>query len=142
MHPTYVTNLGLYARKIDIIAQKINGSYLDIIGMVIADCSDKNKLGSVRFFQETFLLANIGLEMVLRMLLLTLSKADIWFAEYKLVWRTYMAVEALPMTRRVKFIDKREFVAAVLNADNETFVVHIAALAKPTTMLIHSSYQA
>ena len=73
---------------------------------------------------------------------LTLSKANIWFVERKLVWRTYTAAEALSITRRVEIIDKREFAAAALNADNETFVVHVVALAEPTTMPIHSSRQA
>ena len=85
MHPAYATKLGLRARKIDVGAQKIDGSHLDTFGMVIADCSVKDKLGRVRFFQETFLLANIGLEVVLEMLFLTLSKADIRFAERELV---------------------------------------------------------
>ena len=80
--------------------------------------------------------------MVLGMLFLTLSKADVRFTEQKLVWRTYTAAEALPTTRRVEIIDKREFAAAVLNADDETFVVHVAALAEPTTMPIHPSCQA
>ena len=110
--------------------------------MVIADCSVKNKLGRVRFFQKIFLLANIGLEVVLGMPFLILSKADVRFAERKLVWRTYTAAEALPTTRRVEIIDKREFAAAALNADDETFVVHVAALAEPTTMPIHPSRQA
>ena len=55
MHPVYATKLGLHTSKIDVSAQKINGSHLDIFGMVIADCSVKNKLERVRFFQETFL---------------------------------------------------------------------------------------
>ena len=107
--------------------------------MVIADCSVKDKLGRVQCFQETFLLANIGLEVVLEMPFLTLSKADVRFAEQELVWRTYMVAEALPTTRRVEIIDKREFAAAVLNADDKTFVVHVAALAEPTIMPIHPS---
>ena len=73
---------------------------------------------------------------------LTLSKADVRFAERELVWRTYTAAEALPTTRRVKIIDKREFAVAALNADDETFVVHVAALAEPTTMPIYPSRQA
>ena len=81
IHPTYITKLGLRTRKIDVGAQKIDGSYLDTFGIVIADCSVKDMLGRVRFFQETFLLANIGLEMVLEVLFLTFSKADIRFAE-------------------------------------------------------------
>ena len=142
MHPAYATKLGLRARKIDVNAQKIDGSHLDIFRMVIADFSVKNKLGRVRFFQETFLLAHIGLEVVLGMPFLTLSKADVRFVERGLVWRTYTAAEALSTTKRVKIIDKREFAVAALNADNETFVVHIAALAESTTMPIYSSRQA
>ena len=73
------------------------------------------------------------------MLFLTLSKANIRFAERKLVWRIYTAAEALPTTRRVEIIDKREFTAAALNVDDEIFMVHVAALAEPTTIAIHSS---
>ena len=142
MHPAYATKLSLHTRKIDIGVQKINGSHLDTFGIVIAECSVKDKLGRVQFFQETFLLANISLEVILRMLFLTLSKADIRFAERELVWRTYTAAEALPTTRRVEIIDKREFAVAAPNTDDEIFVVHVAALAKPIIMPIHPSRQA
>ena len=33
-----------------------------------------------------------------------------------------MATLALPMARRVEIIDKKEFMAAALNIDNETFM--------------------
>ena len=46
------------------------------------------------------------------------------------------------MTRRVEIINKREFAAPALNADNEIFVMHVAALAKLTTMPIYPSRQA
>ena len=48
-----------------------------------------------------------------------------------------MAAEALSITKRVEIIDKREFVVAVLNTDNEIFMVYIVALVKPTTMPIY-----
>ena len=80
--------------------------------------------------------------MVLRILFLTLGKVDIRFTEQELVWRTYTAAEALPTTKRVEIIDKREFAAAALNADNETFLVYVAAPAEPTTMPIYLSCQA
>ena len=76
------------------------------------------------------------------MLFLTLSKADIWFAEQELVWRTYIAAEALPTTRRVEIIDKREFAVAALNVDNKTFIVYVAALVEPMIMPIYLSHQA
>ena len=139
MHPAYATKLGFHAVKIDVGAQKIDGSHLDTFEMVIVDCSVKNKLGKLGFFQETFLLANICLEVVLGIFFLTLSKADVRFVERELVWRTYMAAEALPTTKRVEIFDKKEFAAAALNADDKIFVVHVAALAKPMTMSIYPS---
>ena len=83
------------------------------------------------------MLANIGLEVVVGMPFLTFSKANIRIAERELVWRTYMTEEALATTKRVEIIDKKRFATAALNADNETFVVHVAALAEPTTMPIY-----
>ena len=53
-----------------------------------------------------------------------------------------MAAEALPTTQRVEIIDKREFIAAALNVDSEIFVLHVAALAEPTTIPIYLSCQA
>ena len=67
MHPAYAAKLGLRVRETDVGAQKIDGSHLDTFGMVIAGFSVEDKLGKVRFFQETFLLANISLEVVLGM---------------------------------------------------------------------------
>ena len=78
----------------------------------------------------------------MRISFLTFSKVDIRFIERKLVWGIYTAAEALPTTRRVKIIDKREFVVVALNTNDGTFVVHVAALAKPTTIPIYSSCQA
>ena len=73
---------------------------------------------------------------------LTFSKADVRFAKRELVWRIYTAAEALPTTKRLEIIDKRKFAAVALNVDNETFVVHIAALVEPTTIPIYPSCQA
>ena len=42
----------------------------------------------------------------------------------------------------MEIIDKREFAVEALNTVNETFLVYIVALAKPTTMSIYLSYQA
>ena len=75
------------------------------------------------------------------MFFLTLSKANIRFVERELVWRIYTAAEALPITRRVEIINKREFAMAALNVDNETFIVHVVALVKPTTMPIYFSHK-
>ena len=141
MHSACTTKLSFCARKIDVCVQKIDRFHLDIFRIVIADCLVKNKLRRVRFFQKTFLLANIGLEVVLGMLFVTFSRVDIWFTEQKFVWRTDMTAKALPTTKRVEIINKKKFAAASLNADDEIFVVHIATLAEATTIPIHTSYQ-
>ena len=142
MLPAYITKLGLRIRKIGVSAQKINRSHLDTFEIVIVDCLVKNKFERIRFFQKIFLLANISLEIVLKMLFLTFSKADIWFAEQKFVWMIYIAAEALPTIRKLEIIDKMKFAAATLNEDNKTFIVHIVALAKLITIPIYSFHYA
>ena len=52
--------------------------------MVIAGFQVEDKLGRARFFQESFLLAETSMEVVLGMPFLTLSNADIQFAEKEL----------------------------------------------------------
>ena len=74
------------------------------------------------------------MKVVLEMLFLTFSNINIWFAEQELVWRTYSAAKILLTTRKVEIIGKKEFAAAALNKEDETFVVHMAALC-----VMHSS---
>lgn len=58
MYPTYAAKLGLPVGKTDVGTQKIDKSHLETFRMVIAGFSLQDKLGQVRFFQETFLLAD------------------------------------------------------------------------------------
>ncbi len=96
--------------------------------------------GKVWFFEETFLLANISMEMVLEIPFLSLSNADVKFMELrKLIWRFYTAAEALPITSWFELIDKSEFAKLTMNKYSETFVVHVTAIKLPTAMLIHLS---
>ena len=84
MTPAYASKLGLRVRHTDVGAQKIDGSTLQTFGMVLANFQVEDKLGRTRFFQETFLLANISAEVVLGMPFLTLSNADVQFKEKEL----------------------------------------------------------
>ena len=88
----------------------------------------EDKLDSTQFFQKLFLLTNTNMEVVLKMLFLIFSNADIQFAEKILIWRSYTAAEALPTTKWVKLIDKRKFAKATLVSEFKTFLVHIIAL--------------
>ena len=139
MTPGYALKLGLKVRPTDVGAQKIDGSTLETFGMVLASFQVEDKLGRTRYFQETFLLADISMEVVLGMPFLTLSNADIQFAEKELTWRSYTAVEALPTTKRVEIIDKKKFARAALDEHVEVFVVHVTFL---STMAIHPAREA
>ena len=128
MTPGYASKLGLKVRPTDVGAQKIDGSTLETFGMVLASFQVEDTLGRARFFQETFLLADLSVEVVLGMPFLTLSNADIKFAQKKLTWRPYTVAKALPTTKRVEIIDKKEFTKAALDENVEAFVVHVTSL--------------
>ena len=121
-------------QKIDVGALKINGSLLATDGMVIAAFQVFDKLGRFLFFQETFLLANISIEVVLGISFLIFSEADVQFAEKELTWRIYITEKAIPTTRCIKFIDQKEFLKAVLDENIEAFVVHISFLGSRITI--------
>ena len=126
MSPAYVERLGFKTRKTNVGTQKIDGSALEICGMVIADFQVEDKNDRSRFFQETFLVANTKFEVILGIPFLKLSNADMSFGERTLTWKFYITNKALPTTERVQLVDPKEFVIAALDADSETFVMHMA----------------
>ena len=128
IHLSFAKQLGFLIRLIDVGAQKIDSSTLDTHGMVVAAFSVVDKANRVRFFEEIFLVANISPEVVFGMPFLTLSGADVDFSGRELRWRTYTTEEALSTTRCVELVDKKEFVAAALDPEHETYVVHVASL--------------
>ena len=84
MHPSFAKQLGLLIQSIDVGAQKIDGTTLDTYEMVVAAFSMVNKANQVRFFEKTFLVANVSPEVVFGMLFLALSSADVDFSGRKL----------------------------------------------------------
>ena len=101
MNLDYAWKLRLKIRKTNVGAQKIDGSTLETFGIVIADFEIKDKASRPRFFQETFLVANTKFEVILKMLFLKISNADMSFCERTLTRRTYTTNEALLITKRV-----------------------------------------
>ena len=77
----YALKLGLKICSTNGGAQKIDNSTLKTFEMVVASFQVEDKLGRTRFFQKTFLLADLSVKVVLRMLLLILNNADIQFAK-------------------------------------------------------------
>ena len=103
--------------------------------MVLTGFLVQDKLGRVWFFEETFLLADTSMEIVLRMPFLAFNNADVEFTGLeKLTWRSYITAKALPTTNWVELIDKKEFAKAELDENSETFVVHVAMLEAETSI--------
>lgn len=75
--PPYALKLGLQVYYKNIGTQKIDGSTFKTFEIVLASFQIEDKIGRAWFFQETFLLANIGVEMVLDMFFLIFSNANV-----------------------------------------------------------------
>ena len=104
--------------------------------MVVTSFLVTDQANQVRFFEETFLVANVSSEIVFGMLFLILSGADVDFLGQKLGWRTYTTKEALPTTKDVELVGKKEFAAAALDLEHETYVILIGSIS--STMLLSS----
>ncbi len=73
------------------------------------------------------------MKVVLEILFLSLSNADVKFAKLgRITCISYTAAEVLPTTSWVELIDKRQFTKAILDKNCETFIVHISALEATT----------
>ena len=96
--------------------------------MVVSTFSMLEKDGRERFFEESFLLANVKPDIVLEMLFMTMSNADINFQAWDSQWRSYITENVLLTIRQVKLIRKKEFAAAALDLEHEAFILHLAVL--------------
>ena len=72
---------------------------------------------------------------------LKISNANVSFSKKTLTWKTYTTNKALPITKQVQIINKKDFVIAALDANSETFVMHVA-IRKQKEMPVHSKKQA
>ncbi len=89
MSQTFEQQLGLKIRKTNVGAQKIDGTTLETYGMILSTFSVSDKDGRERFFEKSFLLADIRPDIVLRMPFLTMSNVDVNFQVQDLQWRSY-----------------------------------------------------
>ena len=128
VHPAFAKELGLSIGPTDVVVQKIDGTMLETYGMVVAAFSVEDKANWGKFFEETFLMANVSPKVVFGMLFLTLSGADVDFLRHELHLKTYIIKVALPTTRRVELVDKKEFPAAALDPEHETYVVYAGSV--------------
>ena len=128
MPPGFVAKISLTPRSTTVGAQKIDNSPLEIYSIVSAEFLLPDSLERVRFFEETFLLADTNMKLVLGMYFLSFSNADFLFSTREFDWRSYTTAEALPTTQQMELIDKHKFARIALDKNSETFVMHVAAL--------------
>ena len=84
MYPAFAKRLGLMVRATNVGAQKIDCTILETYGMVVAAFSVTDQADRVRFFEKTFLVANVSPDVVLEIPFLTLSNADVNFPKREL----------------------------------------------------------
>lgn len=77
----YIVKLGFSPQKTSIVAQKIDSSPLETYYITSTKFLVQNSVAKIQFINKTFLLANISFEVVLKMLLISISNTDIKFAE-------------------------------------------------------------
>ncbi len=79
MSQAFAQQLDLKIRKTNVGAQKIDGTILKTYGIVVSTFSMLDKYGRERFFEKSFLLADVKPNIVLGMLFLTMSNANVNF---------------------------------------------------------------
>ena len=85
MNFEFTQKLGRKVQKINVGAQKINGSTLETFEMVIANLQVEDKVDRPRFFQKTFLVADTKYEIILEIFFLKFSNANVSFGKKTLI---------------------------------------------------------
>lgn len=86
-------------------------------------------------------MADISVDVILGMPILTLSNPDIQFADQELIWRSYNMAKALATIQQVEIFDKKEFAKRALDKNVEAFVIYVASLSLGQ-MTIHLAWEA
>ncbi len=128
MSQVFAQQLGLKICKTNVEVQKIDDTILETYEIIVSTFSMWDKDSRERFFEESFLLADVKLNIGLRMPFLTISNANVNFQAWYLQWGSYIIRDVFPTTRSVEVIGKKEFAITVLDPEHESFIVHIAAL--------------
>lgn len=107
--------------------------------MVIAFFSIDNKANGSRFFEKTSLLADISINIALRMSFLILSNIEINILKWKFNQKSYITFETLMTTKHIELVGEKKFAAVAFDLDDKTFMVNIASL---TSTDVHPFYRA
>ena len=103
----------------------INKQQISTQGMVIAGFEITDSRDRTRWFEETFLIADIPQPVVLGMPFLKLGNPDVSWTARTLHWRQWDAETALMTTNRVDIIDPEDFIQQVLEESIPAFICHV-----------------
>lgn len=90
------------------------------------------------FFSRIFCTSQYRCKGDFKDVFLVFGNANIKFANQELIWRSYSAIKAQPITKKVKINNKNKFAKTALNEDCDNFIIQIAAL-RVLKMTNHSS---
>ncbi len=96
--------------------------------MVVSTFSILDRDGRMRFFKNSFLLANIKLNVIFRMPFLIMNNINVNLKARNLQSRSYITTKVFSTIKKGELIGKKEFAAVTLDSNHEAIVVHIAAL--------------
>ncbi len=130
--PILNTNIGLSA---------IHGEAVKTYGMHYIEFQQEDQQGRVRYFQDTFLAADINTRMILGMPWLTMANPNIDWSKRSFQWRTYTAAVALTTTCRVDVIDPKEFAKLALDKEAHCFVIHARQVTTANEPPVHRDRQ-
>ena len=84
IHPVFIERLGLVIQTINVGAQKIHSTISETYRMVVAAFLVTDQASRVKFFEKTFPIANVSLDVVFGMLFFILNGADVNFPKKEL----------------------------------------------------------
>lgn len=88
---------------------------MNTIKIVTTNYLVKYKLEKFQFFQNIFSVTKISLKIVLKIIFLTFSKINIYFLEWKLDLKIYIAIKDLLITQKVEVIKKNRIYIKIIN---------------------------
>ena len=115
IHRTTAKRMGLPLLNTNIGLSAIHGEAVEIYGMHYIEFQQDDNQGHVRYFQDTFLAADISTRMILDMSWLAMANPNIDQAKRTFKWREYTAAVALTTTYRVDVIEPEEFAKLALD---------------------------
>ena len=84
IHLASAEKLGFVVQTTNIDAQKIDATIFETYGIIVLVFSVTDQASRVKFFRETFLVANISQDVIFGMLFFTLSSANVNFLKREL----------------------------------------------------------